>query len=74
MRIVPPRRLGQMYDLRTWLQPRFTGGRGWSGSGAGNVGRARCGVSACGWATQRLGRAILRDQRMILPTRRFDDG
>lgn len=37
MRTVPPRRLGQTYDLRTWLQPRFTGGRGWSGSGAGNV-------------------------------------
>jgi hypothetical protein len=37
MRTVPPRRLGQTYDLRTWLPPTFTGGSGWSGSGVGNV-------------------------------------
>ena len=37
MRTVPPGRLEQTYALRTRLQPRFTGGRRWSGSGTGNV-------------------------------------
>ena len=37
MRTVPPRRLEQTYDLRTWLQPRFASGRWWSGVGTGHV-------------------------------------
>ena len=37
MQTTPPRRLEQMYDLRTRLQPRFASGRWWSGAGVGNM-------------------------------------